>query len=135
MHSRELAPSRGKKLTVLIDSSVWIEYFNGTKKGEKAVIYIEVGNELVISTINTAEVYRFMLAKKGSAAAEEAASYMESLAFQVPVDSEIAKESARIKHSKKISLGDSLIIATARKINAEILTGDSDFIGEKTIFL
>ena len=50
---------RGKNLIVLIDSCVWIDYFAG--KNSKAKEFIEGEHKIVISSINLAEVYRFML--------------------------------------------------------------------------
>lgn len=44
-------------MPVLIDSWAWIEYFKGSRKGEKAKKYIEGKERAIISAINIAEVY------------------------------------------------------------------------------
>ncbi|HHF55597.1 MAG TPA: type II toxin-antitoxin system VapC family toxin, partial [Thermoplasmatales archaeon] len=48
-------------MTVLIDSWAWIEYFRGSEYGGKVKKYIEGKEKAIISAINIAEVYRWIL--------------------------------------------------------------------------
>ena len=122
-------------MTVLIDSWAWIEYLKGTPKGSTAKKFIEGEEDIVISTINIAEVYKYYLSRQP----EKAKSIIEELigrTLTVPVGTTIALEAARIRHEKKFGLGDAIILATAREKNARIVTGDPDFKNEKeTIFI
>ncbi len=58
---RNLTGTR-KKMTVLVDSWGWIEYFNGSAPGEKVRELIENPKEkVIVSAINIAEVYNSFL--------------------------------------------------------------------------
>ncbi len=123
-------------MTVLIDSCAWIEYLRGSKAGEKARKFIEGDEEAIISTINLAEVYRWILRFYPEEVAEEKIRAMKQRCTVLEVSEEIAIESARLKHRLKLGLGDAIILATARKANATIVTGDKDFKGmENVVFL
>ncbi|HEC92188.1 MAG TPA: type II toxin-antitoxin system VapC family toxin [Candidatus Atribacteria bacterium] len=123
----------GKKLTVLIDSWAWIEYFRGSKSGEKVKKYIEGKEKAIISAINIAEVYRWILNFYDEKIAEKKIEAMKERCFVIPVDEKIAVMAAKIKHEEKLGLGDAIIYATARKENAILLTGDSDFRNKKNV--
>ncbi len=65
-------PSRGKRLTVLIDSQSWVEFFAGTKIGEKVKAYVtDADQEIVISSITLAEIYRLALDRFDEQTAEK----------------------------------------------------------------
>ena len=115
-------------MTVLIDSWAWIEYFKGSKAGKKAKEIIEnLEERAVISTINIAEVYRWILRLYDEGKAEEKREAMRQRAFVYDVDEETAVEAAKIRHQKNWGLADSIVYATAKRANAKILTGDIDF--------
>ncbi len=120
-------------MITVIDSWAWIEYFKGSLAGEKVKKTIEVGGEFIISSINAAEVYRHFLSNYNEEDAKSAISFMLTVAFVTPVSLPIAINSAKIKHEKKIGLGDSIIMATAAEHKAHVLTGDPDFKKEKNV--
>jgi len=123
-------------LTVLIDSWAWIEYFQGSEVGKKARDLIENNHELIVSSINISEVYRWVLRFYDESMAEEKRETIRERCFIVDVDERIAVEAAKIKHQFGWGLGDSIVYATARQVGAEVLTGDSDFRGsDGVIFL
>ena len=121
------------KLIVLIDSWAWIEYFKGSKAGERARKYIEGKEKAIISTINIAEVYRWILRYYNEKIAKEKINVMKERCFINPGDEEIAVMAARIKHEEKLGLGDAIIYATAKKEGAILLTGDSDFKDKENV--
>jgi len=117
----------------LIDSWAWIEYFKGSKAGEKVRKYIEDKEKAIISTINIAEVYRWILHFYDKKIADEKINAMKERCFVIPVDEEIAIMAAKIKHREGFGLGDAIIYATAKKENAFLLTGDDDFKNKEDI--
>jgi predicted nucleic acid-binding protein len=128
--------SRGKRLTVLIDSWVWIEFFQGSEAGEVVKGYIDDDQDPIVSTINLAEVYCWILRYHNERAAEEKRRAMKERCFLIDVDEEIAVNAAKIKHNLKWGLGDSIVYATAKRESSKVVTGDSDFKGvEDAIFL
>jgi predicted nucleic acid-binding protein len=123
-------------LTVLIDSWAWIEYFQGSETGRRVRDYLEDDPELIVSSINISEVYRWILRFYDENAAESKREAIKERCVVVDVDEMIAVAAAKIKHQFGWGLGDSIVYATARQLGAEVLTGDSDFKGrDGVIFL
>lgn len=123
-------------MTVLIDSNIWIEYFSGSSVGKKALPFIEGNEKIVMSTINLAEIFRHIMARRGKQDAERAKDALLKYGFSIPVTNTIAIEAAVIKHEKKMGLADAIIYATAKQENAQIVTIDNDFRGcENVLFL
>ncbi len=128
--------SRGtrKKMTVLVDSWAWIEYFKGTCAGEKVKELLENSQDkIIVSTVNIAEVYNSFLRdyphQDNNRYAEASRKTMEQRSYIYEVDEKIAVDSAKIKHEKKWGLGDSIIYATAKREGALVMTGDPHFRG------
>lgn len=120
----------------MIDSWAWVEYFKGSRAGAKARAVIEDEEKAVISTINLAEVYRWVLRFYGEDAAEEKIGVMKQRCFVVDVTEEIAVKCAKIKHERGMGLGDAIILATANQEAAKVVTGDPDFKGlEGVVYL
>lgn len=124
---------RGRKLTVLLDSWCWIEYFEGTKAGKRISEYIDSDKSLFISVINLAEVYKWSLSKKGEKDAESIVHIMLSRCFITPVEPTIALNAARLNWKKKWGLGDSLIYETAKSHKLQLVSGDPHFKKEKDV--
>ena len=117
-------------MTVLVDSWAWIEYFKGSEAGKKAKVHMDK-EDLIVSTINVAEVFRHFLAHSSAKDAETAIGFMLKASFAIPVDVDIALKAAQIRHERKWGLGDAIVYATAVLKGAKVLTGDSDFKGDK----
>ncbi len=138
-----LMNSRGtrKKMTVLVDSWAWIEYFKGTSAGEKVKELLESSQDkVIVSTVNIAEVYNSFLRDysypDNDRYAEASRKAMKQRSYICEVDEKIAVDSAKIKHEKKWGLGDSIIYATAKREEAKVMTGDPHFRGlNDVIFL
>ncbi|MEK6836885.1 MAG: PIN domain-containing protein [Nanoarchaeota archaeon] len=114
-----------------VDSSAWIEYFNGSSAGEKVNnIISNEENDIFILTINIGEVISFL--KRGDSNIETAYESMIKRAKIFEITPRIAKE-AGISHAEKrmnkstISLADTLIISSAKSINAKIIAKDPHF--------
>ncbi len=113
-------------MTVLIDSWAWIEYWKGGKLAEAAARYIDGDEESVVSTINLAEVYLWVARSYDDTTAEEKVTTMEKRCHVIPVERDVAVEAAKIKKKERLGLADSLILATARQVGGQVVTGDSD---------
>ena len=118
------------KLTVLIDSWAWIEFYAGSVAGESVKTYImDDDQDIIISAINMAEIYRVALRSFDERTAEARRRALKERCDIIAVDEEIAVMAARIKHDFNWGLGDALIYATARREGARVLTGDQHFKG------
>jgi predicted nucleic acid-binding protein len=113
----------------LIDSWAWIEFFQGSEAGKVVKGYIDDDQDIIISTINLAEVYRWILRYYNDKVADEKRLAMKERCVLIDVDEEIAINAAKIKHNLKWGLGDSIVYATAKRESSKVLTGDSDFKG------
>lgn len=121
----------------LIDSYAWIEYLDGTQEGLK-VKKILNNNESYTLTLNLAEV----ISKTKRTGKDPKISYKAIVSNSkiISINSEIAKDGG-IFHAeihekiKSFGLVDCLLLMTARKINAKILTGDRHFKGFKEAIL
>jgi predicted nucleic acid-binding protein len=124
-------------LIVLIDSWAWVEFFAGSKTGELVKNYVmDENQEIIISSINLAEIYRIALDRFDEKAAEKRRRAMITRCYLIPVDEEIAIMGARFRHERDWGLGDAFIYATAIREGAKVLTGDPHFKGlDDVIFL
>ena len=120
-------------MTVLIDSWAWIEFFQGSRAGAVVMGYLGGDSDLIISTVNLAEVYRWILRYYDESSAEKKREAMKERCTLIDVDEEIAVQAARIRNQLNWGLGDSIVYATARREAARVLTGDSDFRGQDDV--
>ena len=116
----------------VMDSYAWIEYFMGTKVGEKAKSIIENSEEKITPTICLAEVYAKTLKVESQELAEKQKIFIKEKSALISLDELIAVESAKVqtKMKKEIDgwgLADSIVYATAMVKKAEVVTGDEHF--------
>ncbi len=116
----------------MIDSWAWIEYFKGTGQGQQAAEYIDGDDEIVVSSVNIAEVYRFLLANKKEEA-DRLIQFLKQRSFVIDLTAELAQEAARIKHHKKHGMADAMVLATAQAHHSLVVTGDDDFKKEANV--
>src|SRR4030067_2038472 len=126
-----------KKMTVLVDSWSWIEYFKSSSVGVKDIAPVIEGpqNEVIVSAVNIAEVYKAFLSDypypDNQRLAEDSRAVMVQRSYVLDVDQEMAVDTAKINHKLKLGLGDSIMYATALREGAKVLTGDPHFKGIK----
>ncbi len=113
-------------------SPAWIEYFTGTKAGEKAKPVIESLGEKMTPTMCLAEVYAKTLEVGRQEVAEKQRMFIKEKTAMVVLDEAIAIESARMQAKMKEEidgwgLADSIVYATALLKKAEVVTGDKHF--------
>jgi len=114
----------------VIDSYAWIEYFRGTQAGERARNYIE-GKEAATSGISVAELKEKYL-REGWSYFDADLLFITSVTTTMPVDKEIAVSAGEINFERKRKvkdwgMSDSIVLATARKASAKVVTGDPHF--------
>lgn len=119
-------------MTVLIDSWAWIEYLKGSSFGQEAKKYIEGDDEVIVSSINIAEVYNFLLKNKQEEA-DALIDFVLKTSFVIPLNSGIALQAARNKYEKKFGMADAIVLATANLHDAIVVTGDDDFKKESNV--
>jgi len=118
----------------VVDSFAWLEYFMGTDAGEKARKIIDSSaDEKLTPTICVAEIYARVLRVEGLERAELQRAFIKLRSALVSLTEEIAIEAAKVdvEMKKKVAgwgLADSIVLGTARKKKAKVLTGDEHFL-------
>ena len=115
----------------VIDAYAWIEYFDGTRIGDKVKEIIEnASNEIHTNLITVAELSSFF--KKRNYDFEYAKKIIISLSLIYSLNLEFAEEAGKLhaeikKERKHMSLADVFVLLTAKQLNAKVVTGDEDF--------
>jgi len=122
----------------VIDTYAWIEIFIGSKNGEKAREILQEADETYTPDIVTAEIARKYL-REGMREQTilERLTTIEETSDIIPIDKNIAIESAKCylelsgraktRKLKAPSLFDAIILATAKALDAKLVTGDEHF--------
>lgn len=82
--------------------------------------------ELLVPATTRYEVFTVILREKDENSALQAIALMQQ-GRVIDLTADIAMSGASISHQHKIPMADSIILATAKKYNAEIWTQDEDF--------
>ena len=126
-------------MRVVFDTYAWVEYLKGSETGIKVQKILESQeNEIFSSVITIAEVSS--ISKRESKDVELGYTIINNLSKIHSITTELAKEAGTLhaemrKKIKDFGMADSLVLLTARKLGAKILTGDPHFKGFKEAIL
>ena len=113
----------------LVDSCGWLEYFaDGTNADFFATALEAAPETLLIPTLCLYEVFKHVLAHAGREEAVEKVAAMHQGNI-IPLDEALALDAALFSHEMKLSMADSIILATARRHGAILWTQDAHFKG------
>lgn len=123
---------------LVIDSYAWIEYLDGTEIGQKVSELIGEKAEIFTCVLTVAEVVS-KAARKGKNA-KIAYEVLTNNSKIIHADEQLSFEAGLIhfemrKTQKDFGLADAFVIATARKMQSKILTGDAHFKNVKEAIL
>ena len=117
----------------LLDSFAMLAYLNKEKDFQKVREAMSVahksGDSVLMNEINVGEVYYILFRKRGP---EKADYFIDTILESLPIlmisnNFEDVVEAAKIKAEHPISYADCFTVASARKNNAVIITGDPEF--------
>ena len=112
----------------LVDSCGWLEFLaDGPNAGFFARPLADTEN-LLVPTICLLEVFKRTLQQRGEEAALDVAALMQQ-GTVVDLDTAIALDAADLGHERKLSLADSVLVATARAHGATLWTQDAHLEG------
>jgi predicted nucleic acid-binding protein len=113
---------------ICIDSSGWLEVFLAGPLGPRIRDYIASGAVIVVPTIVVYEIYKALRRELTEDDADKAAlGLLDHLV--VPLDDRLALEAADYSLQHKLSMADAVIYATARALDATLVTSDEHFEG------
>jgi predicted nucleic acid-binding protein len=110
---------------ILIDSYGWIEYFAEGPLADSYTAFIEKADadNAITPTIVVYEVYRKIKSIEGEQKALEAYAQISRTKI-IELTGPISLEAADISLTTNLGMADSIIVATAKAYNAEIITSD-----------
>ena len=123
----------------VIDAHAWIEYFIGSNTGNEVKKILESDkNKIFSSVITIAEIAS--ITKRENRDSEQKYLDMINLSKIYGINEEFAKEAGILhaeirKKIKDFGMADAIVLLTARKLSAKILTGDPHFKGFKEAIL
>ena len=112
----------------LVDSVGWIEFL---AKGPMSPAYREEIlklPEIVVPTVVIYEVCKRILGELGENAASVVSAQMQR-GIVVPLDPVLATMAAQVSLMHRLPMADAIIYATARALNADLVTSDAHFQG------
>jgi toxin FitB len=112
----------------VVDSSAWLEYFEGGPNASVFAKAIESTKSLIVPTLSLFEVFKVVNLQRGENEALRVIAVMEQ-GTVVGLDSATALEAARLSIHHHIAMADSIMLATATRNAAVFWTQDSDFEG------
>ena len=83
--------------------------------------------EKYVSAVAIHEVYKLSIAREGRETARLKVAVLKQDFKIVPVDDQVAEFSAELRHKYKLSMGDSMIAATASILKAVCVSDDPHF--------
>ena len=123
----------------IVDAWAWIEYFAGTEYGAKLNNILEdASSDVYTSAISLAEVISKTAKEKKDI--EAAHDMILSNSIVVNIDEELSKYTGQLHAQMRLTrkdfgIADAFVLALARKLEAQVVTGDPHFEGLKAAIL
>jgi predicted nucleic acid-binding protein len=102
-------------------------YYSNDEPLLKKIKAEKARKEKYVSAVVVHEIYNLALAREGREAAKLKVAFIKQGFEVVPVDDQIAQISAELRHKYGLSMGDSMIAATASILKAVCITDDLHF--------
>ena len=114
--------------TAVYDTRFFIESFNSKDETIKKRAYLEKQRKRkYVSTVVLHELYSYSLAAEGRETAKLKVAILKKEFEVIPVDDQVAQVSAELRHKYHLSMGDSMIAATASILKAVCISDDPHF--------
>lgn len=113
---------------LVVDSSGWIEVFTDGPQADRFLELLQQEDRLVVPAISILEVFKWVLREHGEVQAIQAAAVMQR-GDVVVLDTSLAIAAAQLSHSLRLPMADSIMLTTARHVQARLYTMDRDFEG------
>ena len=115
-------------MSIVVDSSVWIEVAIRAPGWQRFSPLLTKSGEVLVPSVVIAEVGKWFLRQEGAGPAGKVLAHL--MRHEVVVlDAKLAAKAARLGVQHRLSLGDSVIYATAVDSDSELITMDAHFEG------
>ena len=112
----------------VVDSCGWIEYFTDGPLAERYRRYLKKNADLVVPTVTLFEVYKKVKREMSEEKALIAVARMKQ-GKTTPLTETIALHAADLGLLHHLPMADSIVYATARLVEARLVTSDAHFEG------
>jgi len=112
-------------MTVTFDSSAWIEYFAGSKKGKNIKKILDGKDHIFTPSICLMEIKSKYIREEH--AFQDQIDFICNTSSIIDITKEIALMGAEMKNKHKLYTVDALIYAITKMQKSVLLTGDSHF--------
>lgn len=110
------------------DTRFLVEYLYSKDSNFRKRTEVEkVKREKYISAVSVHELYRITLSREGRETAKLRVTIVRESFKVIPVDEHIAQLSAELRQKYQLSMGDSMIAATAAMLKAVCVSDDPHF--------
>lgn len=109
------------------DSWAWVEYFKGSKPGHHVRAMIESEELLATPAVCLAEIRTKYLVEGRDPG--ERLRFIKERTSIVAVDAAVAEMAADLKVRFRLHMLDALVLACAKSVKSELVTGDEHFRG------
>jgi predicted nucleic acid-binding protein len=110
----------------IVDSSGWLAYFADEPNAKYFLTPLNDTASLVVPTVTIYEVFKVVLRESSEHEALQAAVAMRK-GTVVDLTAALAIAASKLSLEHNLPMADSIILATAKEVNATIWTQDSDF--------
>jgi predicted nucleic acid-binding protein len=110
----------------IVDSSGWLAYFADEPNAKHFITPLNDTASLVVPTVTIYEVFKVVLRESSENEALQAAVAMRK-GTVVDLTAPLAIAASKLSLAYHLPMADSIILATAKEVNATIWTQDSDF--------
>jgi predicted nucleic acid-binding protein len=117
----------GSELYV-VDSTGWLEYLTEDSKAAAFSHYLEGEASVLVPSVVIFEVYRHLAKHRGKPLADRFAS-QALLRKVIPLDETVALAAANASLDHRLTGTDSIVYATARVCQAQLVTANTHFRG------
>lgn len=114
----------------VIDSYAWVEYFKGSKTGEVARKYIESEGSITPTIVIAELAHKY--AREGWDFWKADLEFIEANSALIELTAKLAEDAGIInaemkKKDRTWGMSDSIVLATGKKYNVKVVTGDEHF--------
>lgn len=115
-------------MSVVVDSSAWIEWLIQSETGRALARHMPPPERCIVPTLVQFEVLKWLLREAGKAQGHAFIAYSQTCKV-VPLTTDIALEAVTLSRNLKLATADAIVLATARRQEARLLTCDAHFEG------
>lgn len=111
----------------LVDTCGWIEWLTDGRLAHRFEPYLSDQTSLIIPTLVQFELYKWVCRERDEATALNVIGVTETAAGIIPLDTPLALQAAGLASEHKLAMADAIILASAQRTLAQLVTSDKHF--------